>query len=308
MRHGIKIPAVTLGLVTAALVLVLFATGCGTSQGSTVQGCAAYGVQAIEHHVTVTRTPPPCRGLTRAQINQAAGLAIVRVAGGAPKAVWRKRAAEAGRYLGGMVATLPASPSSVPAASNASAAAAGPLGGRNAGMDTAALIAWLVTAGSGFYVLRNWMSHGGTLRRRPGGTGTGTGTGAGTATGSPPSVIIGHFGLAATGLVVWIVYLVASWNALAWIAVAVLLPVAGLGMAALAVGLPANPEPAASPAPAASLAPAASPAPATVGIGAGGVGVLSSRPVKRRLSPLLVVAHGALAVTTMTLVLLAAIG
>lgn len=290
MRHGIKIPALTLGLLTAVLALVLFADGCGTSQGntpqsSTVQSCAGYGVQAIEHHVTVTRTPAPCHGLSAAQINQAVGIAIVRVAGGAPKAVWRQRAARAGRYLSGLATTLPSPPGSLKAEPAESATAAGPLGGRDAGMDTAGLIAWLVTAGSGFCVLRNWMSHGGTLRPRPGGAGTDA------SSGSPPSVVFGHFGLAAAGLVVWIAYLVAGWNALAWIAVAVLLPVAGLGMAALAVGLPAS-----------------SGAPAAVGIGAGGVGVLPARLVRRRLSPLFVVAHGALAVATMTLVLLAAIG
>ena len=283
MRLGIKIPAAGLGALTAATaVLVLLATGCGTQQGNTVQGCASYGVEAIEHHVTVSRIPQPCHGLSAAQINQAAGMAIVRVAGGAPKAVWRKRAAQAARYLGGLVTTLPSSPASASAASASSGTAAGPLGGKDAGMDTAALIAWLVTASSGLYVLRNWMSRGGSLRPR------------GAVTGSPPSVIVGHFSLAATGLVLWIAYLVAGWNALAWTAVAVLLPVAGLGMAALAIGLPASA--------------AADPAPVGTGAAAGGVGVLPDRQVKRRLSPLLVVAHGALAVTTMTLVLLAAIG
>ena len=283
MRLGITIPAIELGALAAATAaLLLLTAGCGASPGNTVQGCANYGVQAIEHHVTVTRTPQPCRGLSPAQINQAAGMAIIRVAGGAPKAVWRKRAGQASRYLGGLVTTLPSPPSSAPAASASSGTAAGPLGGKDAGMDTAALIAWLITATSGLYVLRNWMSHGGSLRPRAG------------ATGSPPAVIVGHFGLAAAGLVIWIVYLIAGWNALAWIAVAALLPVAGLGMAALATGLPAS----------AALAPAA----ATVGVGAGGVGVLPGRQVKRRLSPLIVVAHGALAVTTMTLVLLAAIG
>jgi hypothetical protein len=278
VRLGSRIPSAGLGTLTA--VLVLLTVGCGTQQGNTVQGCASYGVQAIEHHVTVSRIPQPCHGLSAAQINQAAGMAIVRVAGGAPKAVWRKRATQAARYLGGLVTTLPSSPASAPAAPASSGPAVGPLGGRDSGMDTAALIAWLVTAASGLYVLRNWMSHGGSLRPRAG------------ATGSPPSVIVGHFGLAATGLVLWIAYLVADWNALAWAAVAALLPVAGLGMAALAIGLPASA--------------AADPAPVTAG--AGGVGVLPARQVKRRLSPLLVVAHGALAVTTMTLVLLAAIG
>jgi hypothetical protein len=299
VRLGIKIPAAALGLLTAALVIV--AAGCGTPAGNTVQSCADYGVQAIEHHVTVTRTPPACRGLSAAQINQAAGMAVVRVAGGAPKAVWRRRAAGAARYLAGLVTTLPAPPSSPPAGSalRGAAASSGPLGGRDAGMDIAALIAWLVTAGSGFYVLRNWMSHGGSLRPRAG------------ATGAPPSVIFGHFGLAVTGLVIWIGYLVAGWNALAWTAVAVLLPVAGLGMAALAIGLPGLPSLPTLPSLAGRTEPAvspAAPAPARASIGAGGVGVLPARQVKRRLSPLIVVAHGTLAVTTMALVLLAAIG
>jgi hypothetical protein len=287
VRRGIKIPAVALGLLTAVLVALLTA-GCGAPTGNTVQGCADYGVQAIEHRVTVTRTPPPCHGLSAAQINQAAGLAIIRVAGGAPKAVWRKRAGRAARYLGGLVTTLPAPPSSLPAGSAelGAAAGSGPLGGRDAGMDIAALIAWLVTASSGLYVLANWISHGGTLRTRAAGT------------GSPPLVIIGHFGLALTGLVIWIVYLVVGWNALAWTAVAVLLPVAGLGMATLVIGLPGLPG-----------LPSRRSTPVLPGrAGAGGVGVLPASQVKRRLSPLVVVAHGALAVTTMALVLLAAIG
>jgi hypothetical protein len=292
VRLGIKIPAAGLGALAAALVLLT--VGCGTrqantAQGNTVQGCASYGVQAIEHHVTVTRTPQPCHGLSPAQINQAAGMAIIRVAGGAPKAVWRKRAAQAARYLGGLVTTIPSSPNSAPAAAALSGTVAGPIGGRDARMDIAALIAWLVTAASGLYVLRNWMSHGGSLRPRSDATG---------ASGSPPAVIVGHFGLATAGLVIWIAYLVAGWNALAWIAVAALLPVAGLGMAALAIGLPAS----------ATATSTGAPDPAPASAAAGGVGVLPARRVKRRLSPLLVVAHGALAVTTITLVLLAAIG
>jgi hypothetical protein len=68
----------------------LCAAGCGAAAGGagsvrpvTVQSCAAYGVYAIEHHITVTRKPAPCRGLSRAEINQAAATAILRVAGGA---------------------------------------------------------------------------------------------------------------------------------------------------------------------------------------------------------------------------------
>jgi hypothetical protein len=95
-------------------------------------------------------------------------------------------------------------------------------------MSLAALIAWLVAAGSGGYVLGSWIARGGTLRRRAPGTGT----------GSPPAMLFGHFGLALSGLVIWVAYLVTGWAALAWVAVAVLLPVAGLGMATLVTGLP----------------------------------------------------------------------
>jgi hypothetical protein len=51
-------------------------------------------------------------------------------------------------------------------------------------------------------------------------------------------VIAGHFGLALGGLVIWAAYLVAGWAALAWTAVGVLLPVAGLGVATVSIGLP----------------------------------------------------------------------
>ena len=180
-----------------------------------------------------------------------------------------------------------------------------PLGRKDLGMDIAALIAWLVTAGSGGYLLGSWLSHGGTLRSRAGGT------------GSPPAVIIGHFGLALAGLVIWVVYLVAGWTALAWTAVGVLLPVAGLGMATLTIGLPGLPGLPGRPVPAVAGSTAAGP-----GAGAGAGSVAADRAdtlavaggrgpagsAKRRLSPLVVVGHGALAVTTILLVLLAALG
>jgi len=220
------------------------------------------------------------------------------------KAVWRKRAAEVAPYLRHLF-TAPA-----PVTNSLSAIAAGsessvPLGRKDLGMDIAALIAWLVTAGSGGYLLGNWLTHGGTLRSRADGT------------GSPPAVIIGHFGLALTGLVIWVIYLVVGWAALAWTAVGVLLPVAGLGMSALTIGLPGLPRlpgRADRPVPAvAGSAPTGAPSMgAATASGAGtSVAVGGSRPAgsaKRRLSPLIAVVHGALAVTTMLLVLLAALG
>jgi hypothetical protein len=51
-------------------------------------------------------------------------------------------------------------------------------------------------------------------------------------------VIFGHFALAAVGLVLWIVYLVADSDALAWIALILLVPVAALGFTMLARWIP----------------------------------------------------------------------
>ena len=46
-------------------------------------------------------------------------------------------------------------------------------------------------------------------------------------------MVSGHAGLAATGLLVWVSFLVSGLTALAWVAACLLLPVAGLGMATL---------------------------------------------------------------------------
>jgi hypothetical protein len=346
--------------VAGGMLLAFFAAGCGAPAGhvhvtagrmsttaahttssrragggppqATVQGCTAYGVYAIEHRITVTRTPAACQGLSRAEINQAAARAIIQAAGGVRKAIWRKRAAEVAPFLRHLFTAPAPVTSSLPAIASGSESGE-PLGRKDLAMDIAALVAWLVTAGSGGYLLGSWLTHGGTLRSRVGGT------------GSPPAVIIGHFGLALTGLVIWVIYLIAGWAALAWTAVGVLLPVAGLGMAALTVGLPglpslpgrpSRPVPAvagsapAGSSPMGSAAPgsatttataAAADAPGVPDFPAGapaGAEALAEagaprapRPAvsaKRRLSPLIVVGHGALAVTTMLLVLLAALG
>ena len=311
MKLGIKTAAVAGGMLTA-----LFAAGCaahatraasaapaGGASQVTVRACAAYGVHAIEHHITVTWTPAPCRGLSKAEVNQAVAMAVVRVAGDGPKAVRRKRAAGAAPYLDHLVTALPPAASSGPARSEPAVAS----GGRNFAMSVAALIAWLVTAGSGAYVLVSWIARGGSLRRPPGSTNT----------GSPSAVIFAHFGLALSGLAIWVVYLVTGWSALAWAAVAVLLPVAGLGMTALVIGLPWHRAPAVEGSSPSSTDPASTGREDTQTISVGAAGtqtaILSTRGIRRasvgtRLSPLVIVGHGVLAVTTMLLVLLAALG
>ncbi|MEV6426942.1 hypothetical protein [Nocardia sp. NPDC051463] len=136
-------------------------------------------------------------------------------------------------------------------------------------MGIAALITWLLTAVGGFVLLGTWIAKGGA--RQP------------TTTHLPPPVVFGHFLLAVAGLVVWIVYLVIDKTALAWIAFALLVPVALLGFAMLVRWLPVYRARSAADAPA--------PAPA------------------EQHFPIAVVAgHGVFAVTTVILTLLTALG
>lgn len=82
-------------------------------------------------------------------------------------------------------------------------------------MEVAALVTWLVTALGGFYMLGTWISRGGLT--------------PGSTSRLPKPVLLGHFLLAAIGLVVWIIYLATDSHALAWTALIVLIPVALLG-------------------------------------------------------------------------------
>jgi hypothetical protein len=156
----------------------------------------------------------------------------------------------------------------------------------------AALVAWLVTATAGSYLLAGWLRHGG-LRRGRGGSRTG---------GMPPVIILGHFGLAVTGLGLWIAFMASDLTALAWTAAALLLPTAGLGMATLVTALP---EPAESTSP----PPAAGPGPAGPDSGRLATRIAATTAPARVRMPVTVIAlHGVLATATMLLVLLAAIG
>ncbi|MGY1901083.1 hypothetical protein [Nocardia gipuzkoensis] len=135
-------------------------------------------------------------------------------------------------------------------------------------MGITALITWLLTAGGGSVLLGTWMAKGGA--RQP------------TTSHLPPPVVFGHFLLAAAGLVVWIVYLVADSAVLAWIAFAALVPVAALGFTMLLRWLPVHRARTAT----------------TAG----------STPPERHFPVPIVAAHGVLALTTVILVLLTALG
>ncbi|MFJ9850228.1 hypothetical protein [Streptomyces sp. NPDC101150] len=137
-------------------------------------------------------------------------------------------------------------------------------------MDIAALITWVITALGGFYMLGTWLSRGGAK--------------AGNSR-LPVPVIFGHFALAAVGLVVWIVYLIADKDVLAWTAFGLLVPVALLGFAMLARWIPVHRARSAAAAPGAE-----------------------SGPAERHFPVPVVAGHGLFAVVTVVLVLLTALG
>ncbi|MFE9451743.1 hypothetical protein [Streptomyces sp. NPDC006739] len=147
-------------------------------------------------------------------------------------------------------------------------------------MDIAALIAWVVTALGGFYMLGTWIQRGGIRQQQ-------TGTSR-----LPAPVVFGHFALAAIGLVVWIIYVVADKSALAWTAFGLLLPVALLGFVMLARWMPVYRDRATAGA-------------ATTATGPGAEGTV---PAERHFPVTVVLAHGLLAVVTLVLVLLTALG
>jgi hypothetical protein len=88
-------------------------------------------------------------------------------------------------------------------------------------MAIAALVTWLVTAGLGFSMLYLWISKGGVQAARGGGTEP--------TSRFAPGLIFGHFALAATGLVLWIVYVITDTEALTWVAFVFLIAIAVLG-------------------------------------------------------------------------------
>jgi flagellar basal body-associated protein FliL len=136
-------------------------------------------------------------------------------------------------------------------------------------MAWAALILWVVTALGGFVLLTTWLRHGGMQQAdRPGRR-------------IRPPLILGHFALAAVGLVLWIAYVATDSDALAWIAFALLLVVALLGFTMFAAWLAQR----------------------------GGATAAETADAAERHFPQAVVGlHGLLAATTLVLVFLAAVG
>ena len=278
-----------LAVAVLAVTAALPAAGCSAGQPATSQGtvasCYAFAVQALNQHVTVTSVPAACTGLTHEQINLAVDRAIRAVVGPHRKVVARRLAHEEAAYLSYLVTVVPPRAPAPQAASPATPSSRVPL-------ELAALAAWVVTVAAGAWLLAGWIVKGG-LRR-----------GYARVAGVPRAVIVGHFTLALTGLGVWIAFLATGVPALAWVSVAVVLSVAGLGMATLAGGLPEQRQPSGGPLEPQPAA-IANPAPAGAVTGAG---LRTAAIVVPAGKPLAVIAlHGVLASATILLVVLAAI-
>lgn len=146
-------------------------------------------------------------------------------------------------------------------------------------MEWAALITWVLTAGGGFVMLALWLKHGGMRQADA------------PADRIRPPRILTHFALAATGLVVWIVYLATDSDALAWAAFGLLAVVALLGFSMLALWLRQRAR-----------------EPAVAGAPAAGAGAARDEPAEQRLPSAIVALHGVLAAATLVLVVLVAAG
>jgi hypothetical protein len=274
------------GVASAAALAPPAASASPTAADASgsLQACVAYAYTAIEQHKVITATPLACRGLGRAEVNQAATIAIRMTLTSGTKSARRKQAVAAAHWAGALITGPAPVRSPVASAAPAHPAAGGPVNGLGLGgvselaAKVGALLAWLAAAASGGWVLVRWLLAGGSPLRR-------------TMTAAPPAVILGHVGTAVLGLVLWVSFLLSGWVALAWTALAILAPVAGLGMGVLLLGLPGPARP-----------PIRARAIRARAIGARVPGRRARIPV------LAIVAHGMFAVTALLLVLMATIG
>jgi uncharacterized membrane protein SirB2 len=143
-------------------------------------------------------------------------------------------------------------------------------------MKWAGLIVWVITALGGFGLLGIWLQRGGMKQAAQPGRRI------------RPPVIFTHMLLAATGLVLWIIFLASGTRGFAWVAFGLLLVVASLGFGMLALWLQRRQ----------TAAPAGAPG-APVGEG--------TMPAEQHFPIAIVGGHGLVAATTLVLVLLAAL-
>ena len=268
-------------VLSSGLLTAVLAAGCSAGVPApyrpTAETCFSFGLRAIQRHVTVTAEPPACVGLSPEQVNMAAARAVKEAVGPEPKAIARHLAVQDSAYLARMLHTIQPSKPAPSVASSTRPSRGLPLG-------LAALTAWFVTAAVGSYLLADWLATGGRRRRHP-------------ATSLVPITVFSHFGLAVTGLGLWIAFVITGTRVLAWLGVGLIVLIAGLGMGSLSAALS---EPVWSARP-------ARPGPAGPGSAARGQPQADPRPPKAVMPVAVIAVHGMLATATILLVLLAAI-
>jgi len=165
-------------------------------------------------------------------------------------------------------------------------------------MRFVALIVWFVTALWGLYMLAVWLIENDATRK------------GNAASRLPLPVVLAHVMFAVTGLVVWVAYLLLDRPALAWTAVGILVAIAVLGLSMFARWIPVyrmvDDEVSVPVAAMSGGAPGATPGAAPGGVP--GVGSLRELPAEGSFPLLIVLAHGAFAVSTVVLVVLTALG
>jgi hypothetical protein len=166
-------------------------------------------------------------------------------------------------------------------------------------MAIAAMIAWVLTASIGVYMLRTWVTRGGLRRQRA------------TGVGVPPAVVFGHASVALTGLLIWLGFVRTRSDLLAWLGVTVVACAIALGVCTVTLWTPypVVVPPAAAPAAAPKATPAAEPGTVTDEMIAELLAdpFPGSRRPRLKLAGLVPVAHGFGALTTFMLAVLAAI-
>jgi hypothetical protein len=166
-------------------------------------------------------------------------------------------------------------------------------------MAIAAMIAWILTASIGAYMLRTWVTRGGLRRQRA------------TGVGVPLPVVLGHAGAALTGLLIWLGFVRTRSDLLAWLGVAVVACAIALGVCTVTLWTPY--PVAVPPAPAPATVPEAAPAAEDGTVTDQMIAELladpfpASRRPRLKLAGLVPVAHGFAALTTFMLAVLAAI-
>lgn len=96
----------------------------------------------------------------------------------------------------------------------------------NPALAIATLLCWLFTASLGGYMLRSMIARN-ELRKQ-----------LAVRDGLHPGVLVGHFSLALIGLVTWVCYLISATELVAWLAVVLLMPGIGLGIATVTLWTP----------------------------------------------------------------------